>query len=72
MRLGYNWKWGPFELADKLGSAWLVEQLTAADSTVPKLLAEAAGKSFYRFEGGKRQFNAEYPLNLSEQVDGCR
>ena len=29
MRLGYNWKWGPFELADKLGSAWLVEQLTA-------------------------------------------
>ena len=56
MRLGYNWKWGPFELADKLGSAWLVEQLTAADLMVPRLLAEAAGKSFYRFEGGKRQF----------------
>jgi 3-hydroxyacyl-CoA dehydrogenase len=56
MRLGYNWKWGPFELADKLGSAWLVEHLTAADLVVPRLLAEAAGKSFYRFEGGKRQF----------------
>jgi 3-hydroxyacyl-CoA dehydrogenase len=56
MRLGYNWKWGPFELTDKLGSAWLVEQLTAADLMVPRLLMEAAGKSFYRFEGGKRQF----------------
>jgi 3-hydroxyacyl-CoA dehydrogenase len=56
MRLGYNWKWGPFELADKLGSAWLVEHLTASDMMVPKLLVEAAGKSFCRFEGGKRQF----------------
>jgi 3-hydroxyacyl-CoA dehydrogenase len=56
MRLGYNWKWGPFELADKLGSAWLVEHLSAQGMTVPKLLADAAGKSFYRVEGGKRQY----------------
>jgi len=56
MRLGYNWKWGPFELADKLGSAWLVEQLTAQGMTVPKLLGDAAGKSFYRIEGGRRQY----------------
>jgi 3-hydroxyacyl-CoA dehydrogenase len=56
MRLGYAWKWGPFELADRLGSAWLVEQLTAHDMTVPKLLADAAGKRFYRIEAGKRQY----------------
>jgi 3-hydroxyacyl-CoA dehydrogenase len=56
MRLGYAWRWGPFELADKLGSAWLVERLTEQDMTVPKLLASAAGKTFYRVEGGKRQF----------------
>jgi 3-hydroxyacyl-CoA dehydrogenase len=56
MRLGYNWKWGPFELADKLGSAWLVEQLTTRGMTVPKLLSEAASKTFYRLENGKRQF----------------
>jgi 3-hydroxyacyl-CoA dehydrogenase len=55
MRLGYAWTWGPFELADKLGSAWLVEQLTAKGMTVPALLADAAGKAFYRVEGGKRQ-----------------
>jgi 3-hydroxyacyl-CoA dehydrogenase len=56
MRLGYNWKWGPFELADKLGSGWLVEQLTVHGMTVPKLLADAAGERFYRVEGVKRQY----------------
>jgi 3-hydroxyacyl-CoA dehydrogenase len=56
MRLGYNWRWGPFELADKLGSTWLVERLTAAEMAVPDVLANAAGKSFYRVEDGKRQF----------------
>ena len=48
MRLGYAWKWGPFELADRLGSAWLVERLTAQGMAVPKLLADAAGQRFYR------------------------
>jgi 3-hydroxyacyl-CoA dehydrogenase len=56
MRLGYAWKWGPFELADRLGSGWLVEQLTAQGMTVPPLLADAVGKRFYRVEGGKRQY----------------
>nr|WP_294506994.1 3-hydroxyacyl-CoA dehydrogenase NAD-binding domain-containing protein [uncultured Rhodopila sp.] len=56
MRLGYAWKWGPFELADRLGTAWLVERLTAQGLAVPPLLAEAAGKTFYRVDGGKRQF----------------
>ncbi|HEY1414244.1 MAG TPA: 3-hydroxyacyl-CoA dehydrogenase NAD-binding domain-containing protein, partial [Rhodopila sp.] len=56
MRLGYAWRWGPFELADKVGVAWLVERLRAQGMTVPKLLADAAGKGFYRVDGGKRQF----------------
>jgi 3-hydroxyacyl-CoA dehydrogenase len=56
MRLGYAWKWGPFELADKLGTAWLAERLAAEGLTVPPLLADAAGKTFYRVDGGKRQF----------------
>jgi 3-hydroxyacyl-CoA dehydrogenase len=56
MRLGYNWRWGPFELIDKLGVAWLVERLNAADLPVPQLLQDAVGKSFYRIEHGRRQF----------------
>jgi 3-hydroxyacyl-CoA dehydrogenase len=56
MRLGYAWKWGPFELADKLGTAWLVEQLDARGEAVPALLRDAAGKTFYRVNLGKKQF----------------
>ena len=56
MRLGYAWKWGPFELADQVETAWLVEQLGARGMTVPKLLADAAGKHFYRVADGKRQY----------------
>ncbi len=58
MRLGYAWKWGPFELADRLGTAWLAGRLAAAGMTVPTLLADAAGKTFYRVENGRRQFLA--------------
>lgn len=56
MRLGYNWRQGPFELADRLGVDWLIGKLTAAGMAVPKLLSDAAGRSFYRVENGRRQF----------------
>ena len=56
MRLGYNWRQGPFELADRLGVDWLIGKLTAAGMAVPKLLSDAAGRSFYRVEAGHRQF----------------
>ncbi|HEY1722135.1 MAG TPA: 3-hydroxyacyl-CoA dehydrogenase NAD-binding domain-containing protein [Magnetospirillaceae bacterium] len=55
MRLGYAWKWGPFELIDKLGADWLAEKLAADNRPVPALLKTAAGRKFYRIEGGKRQ-----------------
>ncbi|WP_244606050.1 hypothetical protein [Methylocella tundrae] len=29
MRLGYNWKFGPFELIDQLGGAWFTAKLEA-------------------------------------------
>ncbi|HET9019500.1 MAG TPA: 3-hydroxyacyl-CoA dehydrogenase NAD-binding domain-containing protein [Acetobacteraceae bacterium] len=56
MRLGYGWKYGPFELIDRLGSAWLVERLNAAGFEVPKLLNDAVGKTFYRVEKGRLQY----------------
>ncbi|GLR69028.1 3-hydroxyacyl-CoA dehydrogenase [Acidocella aquatica] len=56
MRLGYNWKFGPFELIDKLGADWLAEKLAADGFAVPALLAAAAGKSFYRLEGATRTY----------------
>jgi 3-hydroxyacyl-CoA dehydrogenase len=57
MRLGYAWKQGPFQLADRVGVDWLVGRLAEEGRAVPAFLktaAEAGG--FYRTEDGKVQF----------------
>jgi len=56
MRLGYNWKYGPFELIDQLGTGWFAERLKADGLPVPKLMEVAAGRPFYRTENGQLQF----------------
>ncbi|MEI6984819.1 MAG: 3-hydroxyacyl-CoA dehydrogenase NAD-binding domain-containing protein [Rhodospirillaceae bacterium] len=53
LRLGYNWKHGPFELIDQLGGAWFSDQLAAAGHQPPRLLELAAGRPFYRTENGR-------------------
>ncbi|HUI18504.1 MAG TPA: 3-hydroxyacyl-CoA dehydrogenase NAD-binding domain-containing protein [Alphaproteobacteria bacterium] len=58
MRLGYAWRYGPFELIDRLGTAWFAEKLKAAGMTVPPLLERAAGRPFYKTEGGKLRYLA--------------
>jgi 3-hydroxyacyl-CoA dehydrogenase len=55
MRLGYAWKFGPFELIDQLGADWLAVKLEENGLPVPALLAAARGKTFYRIEDGRRQ-----------------
>ncbi|MDE2302163.1 MAG: 3-hydroxyacyl-CoA dehydrogenase [Sphingomonadales bacterium] len=56
MSLGYNWKAGPFAMIDQLGARYLAERLAAEGRAVPRLLALAGDRSFYRVEGGRRQF----------------
>ncbi len=56
MRLGYAWKQGPFELADRIGTQWLADRLAERSLPVPPVLAAAAGKTFYRVQDGRRQF----------------
>ena len=58
MRLGYNWKYGPFELLDQLGTAWFAERLQAEGREVPALLAQAAGRPFYRVANGQAEYLA--------------
>lgn len=55
MRLGYSWKWGPFELIDRIGPDWLATRLAEDDLPVPSLLSVAHGKSFHRIKDGSRQ-----------------
>ena len=48
MKIGYNWKKGPFEMMDSIGVVSMVERLEASGRGVPPMLAEAAKKgSFY-------------------------
>lgn len=62
MRLGFAWKYGPFELIDRLstkkqaGSDWLIDACTEADLDVPELLKAAKGKTFYKQEGATRYY----------------
>ena len=56
MRLGYNWKYGPFELIDQLGTGWFADRLKADGLPVPDILETASGRPFYRTEKGRLQF----------------
>ena len=56
MRLGYAWRYGPFELIDKLGGGWFAEKLKAEGRPVPRLLEVADGRPFYRTEAGRLQY----------------
>lgn len=55
MRLGYAWKQGPFELIDRLGTAWFADLCKSEGIPVPALVDAAAGRPFYRVEDGKLQ-----------------
>lgn len=54
IRLGYNWKYGPFELLDRIGVDWFVDRLVAENRDVPPLLASR--HSLYKVDSGKRLF----------------
>ncbi|WP_180899296.1 3-hydroxyacyl-CoA dehydrogenase/enoyl-CoA hydratase family protein [Martelella soudanensis] len=55
MRLGYNWRYGPFELIDMIGGQWLVDAMRANGIAGPELLETLGDKSFYRVENGRKQ-----------------
>lgn len=56
MRLGYNWRWGPFELIDRVGAAWLAGALREAGRPVPPLLQQVGAGRFYREQGGVLEY----------------
>ena len=56
MTLGYAWKWGPFELLDKIGAKYVADRLRDEGRPVPPLLDQVGEGSFYRVEDGQLQF----------------
>jgi len=54
MKVGYNWKKGPFEMIDSIGAAGVVKRLQALGRSVPEFLQTGADKgSFYSIENGE-------------------
>lgn len=56
MKLGYNWKMGPFEMIDQLGPAWFAAELKAEGMAVPELLAQVRDATFYRERKGRLEY----------------
>jgi 3-hydroxyacyl-CoA dehydrogenase len=54
MKMGYNWKFGPFEMIDKIGVDNVIEAFKADGKSIPPILEKARGKKLYAVEGGKR------------------
>lgn len=54
MKLGYNWKYGPFELLDKIGVDWFINKLKEKKQPIPAFLSAASGKTFYTFKNKQK------------------
>ena len=59
MKMGYNWKYGPFEMIDRLaaqgksGTEIFAGALQQAGMSVPKLIQESLGKKLYEVDAGR-------------------
>lgn len=56
MKLGYNWKKGPFEMIDELGASWFAAKLKEEGMDVPEILNKIGDQSFYKVEDGKNYY----------------
>ncbi|WP_417532545.1 3-hydroxyacyl-CoA dehydrogenase NAD-binding domain-containing protein [Marinobacterium stanieri] len=48
MRLGYNWRYGPFELMDRIGMPALEKQMHASEAGLSPFMQQAAGRNCYQ------------------------
>lgn len=56
MRLGCNFKKGPFEMIDDLGPKWFAEKLAEEGIDVPPLLKKVGDGTFYSVKDGKPHY----------------
>ncbi|NOQ77004.1 MAG: 3-hydroxyacyl-CoA dehydrogenase [Methylococcaceae bacterium] len=70
MRLGYNWRYGPFELLDHLGVEWFCHKLEQQHQRPPKFLSNR--KALYLRSEDSLQFLANtghyYPIPRADKV----
>ncbi len=72
MKWGYNWKFGPFEMLDKIGVANYVKSHEQKKIIVPPFLSGAQGKVMFQATGSVRMYytlKGEYaPLPRTEGI----
>lgn len=56
MKTGYNWKYGPFELIDRIGAKWFADKLMAENREVPSLITKVGEGTFFRVHDHKKQY----------------
>jgi len=56
MKLGYNWRQGPFEMLDAIGAGNFAARLEKEGRTVPAFIRTAADKQYYRVRENKLQY----------------
>ncbi|MGZ8152318.1 MAG: 3-hydroxyacyl-CoA dehydrogenase NAD-binding domain-containing protein [Methylovulum sp.] len=70
MREGYNWKYGPFELLDRIGVEWFTDKLRAEKQFAPALLS--TNKPLYQVSSGQLSFrdlaDGYHPVQRAEGV----
>jgi 3-hydroxyacyl-CoA dehydrogenase len=71
MKLGYNWKQGPFEMIDALGPQWFADALKAEKLSIPKILQQVGAANFYKVENGALQvFATDGKYHSSKRPEG--
>jgi 3-hydroxyacyl-CoA dehydrogenase len=56
MKWGYNWKYGPFELLDRIGVSWFIAKLKQEGRPIPPLIEAVGDGSFYQIVQGKLHY----------------
>ncbi|MBL4803810.1 MAG: 3-hydroxyacyl-CoA dehydrogenase [Alphaproteobacteria bacterium] len=71
MKLGYNWKKGPFEMLDELGPEWFVAKLIEAGQSVPDILNKVGEGTFYKVDDGVlKYFGTDGKYHKVDRPDG--
>ena len=68
MKLGYNWKYGPFELLDLVGVEWFCHKLQESGRSIPSLLNKV--KSFYKVDEGELYYYTDKGYQRLQRAEG--
>lgn len=71
MKLGYNWKFGPFEMLDEIGPKYVADRLREEGRDVPEFLDKVGEGTFYKVDNGVlHQFGLDGKYHAIKRAEG--